>query len=214
MVKYCIKDNKANCQEITEDKFSKLKEAKKCLFESLFIEEKLDLVFANYLEIEKEVFNLSLNQMIKINPEWSKAMDEKNILNLRIVNFLSTTRLYIDQMKHSFSEIYGKESNQYTTIENKCSEEYDSNLGYRAIEAIRNHVQHYDLPVYDTKLSMKSMMKRLQKSLKKIIFLRSLLTVANSLKINIFILLTMLISLLVMKHQEYKLSQYLLSKLI
>lgn len=129
MIKYFIEDYISYSVEISEDDFEQLKYAKNALIESLLIEEKLDLVFGNYAEIEKEIFNISLNNLISQNYEWTSMMDEKNLMNLRIINFLSTTRLYIDQLKHTFSSIYGKESNQYQTIDSKRSEEYDSNLG-------------------------------------------------------------------------------------
>lgn len=149
MVTYLITNYLDYQQKLSEDEFNQLKTAKRNLLEFLFIEEKLELILANYLEIERESFNISLNSMMFCKDDWSSYMDEISILNLKIVNFLSTTRLYLDQSSKAISLIYEKDSNQFRIFQDKCKEEYDSNLSYRAMTAIRNHVQHYDLPVHE-----------------------------------------------------------------
>lgn len=43
--------------------------------------------------------------------------------------------------------IYGDNSEEAKEFKNVCSREYDSHLGYRLMESLRNYVQHRDLPI-------------------------------------------------------------------
>ena len=133
---------------ISSKNFESVKLAKEHLLNALFIEEKLNLVLENYAELEKELLKLTVDSILFPNNKWSASADERNIINRRIINLLSTCRLYTDQVRQNIRLIYGKGSDQYTKFKKALSQEYDSNFSYRLMEALRNYVQHRDLPVH------------------------------------------------------------------
>lgn len=134
--------------DISCEHFKLLKLAKKNLFEALYIEDKLNLVLENYAEFEQELFNHAINNMLFSTDDWSSKVNEIHTVNRRIVNLLTTCRLYIDQIIHNIRSIYGANSEQERAIKEQKSQEYDSDrLGYCVMEAMRNYVQHRELPI-------------------------------------------------------------------
>lgn len=134
--------------EISENEFIGLKEARKNLIEVLFLEQKLDVVIENYREFEMEILSSTTTSMISRNFEWGHFSDEINRFNRRIINLLTTCRLYVDHSSHHISTIFGKKSEQLIYIKKLFSAEYDNKIEYRAMEAIRNYVQHRGFPVH------------------------------------------------------------------
>ena len=78
--------------------------------------------------------------------EYGKFQNKTNLLNRRISNLLSACRQYLDHSKHHISKILG--SDKIKEIESYASYEYDSVLGYRVMESIRNYAQHRGLPIH------------------------------------------------------------------
>jgi len=133
--------------ELTKEEYDDAIAAKQGVVAALSLEEKINLVLENYVEFELELLQLTTRQMIFTNIQWSKFVGELQLVNRRLVNLLTACRLYIDQTKHEISQLYGNPSNELSATEGALSAEYDSCLGYRVMEALRNHVQHQSLPV-------------------------------------------------------------------
>ena len=133
---------------ISSAEFAGIRAANRFLSFALGLEEKLDMILENYAELERTLLDLALNHAIFPGKILALLDDGSNLINRRIVNFLTTTRLYLDQMKHGFSTIYGKKSETYEKAEEFTHHEYDSVLGYRVMEALRNHTQHRSLPTH------------------------------------------------------------------
>lgn len=148
MTQYALVGHKNYYFEISHEQFRLLKEARSHLFEALSIEDKFNLVLENYAEFEQEVFSLTVKGMLFYNDDWSSGIDEIHVVNRRIINLLKMCRLYIDQTSHNIHSIYGSDSEQEKAIEGQKSQEYDSDRpGYRVMEAMRNYVQHRELPI-------------------------------------------------------------------
>lgn len=133
--------------KIDEAKFIELKEAKECLSELLAFEEKYELLLSNYLELEKECLAITAENMIYNNARYSNFFEIKLLFNLRIVNLLTTTRLYLDQLQQHTNACNGD-----IDVKTFFSFEYDNNFEYRFMEALRNYVQHRGLAVHLTSM--------------------------------------------------------------
>jgi hypothetical protein len=133
--------------EISHEHFETLKSKKEFLIEALFVEEKFNLVLENYSEFELELLDNSVRNMLFQNLEWSSAINNLQSINRRIINLLTTCRLYMDQVFHNIHTMYGSESAQLIAFQAQSSNEYDSVFGYRVMEAMRNYVQHRGLPI-------------------------------------------------------------------
>lgn len=132
---------------LTEKEFNEIKLAHRSLTEILYIEEKFNLVMENYAEYEKELLVLTTDAMIFTDISYSGFQAQKHTVNRRLVNLLTTCRLYRDQILHNLNVIYGEKSDLMKETEKQMSSEYDTHLEYRVMEALRNFVQHRDLPI-------------------------------------------------------------------
>lgn len=134
--------------ELMREEFIRIREAKRCLFAILGIEDKFDLLLANYIELERELLNLTLYQMIYRKLQWSDFRTDVELVNMRIANMLSSARLYLDQVAHDLDNLYGADSEIANAVRDGRARQYDGKLGYRTMEAVRNYIQHCGLPVH------------------------------------------------------------------
>jgi hypothetical protein len=139
--------------DLSEEEFRSAKKVKSNLLELLGFEEKLAFVLDNFVEYEQELLKLTLASRVYHIPDWSNTMDRRHLINRRIINLFTACRLYLDQTAHFLSTIYGKKSTNLQYYDSIRSEAYESTLGYRVCEALRNYVQHRGMPVYGLKRS-------------------------------------------------------------
>jgi hypothetical protein len=134
--------------DITKEEFQRVVAARDACLVALGLEEKFDLVLDNFCEFEVEMLRLAEVHLVWGVVEYGDVMGDRLLLDRRIVNLLTASRLYLDHSAHSLSGLFGNESFEVAEVEKKKNELYDSVFGYRLMEALRNHVQHRDLPVH------------------------------------------------------------------
>ncbi len=132
---------------ISEEEFKAIRQARQHSIQALGMEEKLDMMLQNYAEYEHELLQITLGHALFSLRSWSDFTGIIHQIDRRLVNLLSAARLYLDQLQHDIGHILGSE-----TIERLISSEYDSRPGYRAMEALRNYVQHRGLPLHSITL--------------------------------------------------------------
>ncbi len=155
-MKYGITDGLASFSEfieIAKDEYEQIEKARNNLFEGLFIEEKFDLVSENYYEFETELLSIASRMMIFKDDNYFSMSRERNTISRRIVNLMTACRMYLDSINHHLKSIYGKDLSKVNLIEKEKSNQYDKRIGYRVIEALRNHVQHCGFPIHNAKFS-------------------------------------------------------------
>lgn len=136
--------------EIEQKNYSELKIAQKSLAGALAIEEKYELLISNYLDLEKECLNISANDMVINTSNYAGFFDIRLALNRRVVNLLTSTKLYIDQIQNHVRLCLPDDLSIKEKIKLLLSKEYDSFFEYRFMEALRNYVQHRGLAVHCT----------------------------------------------------------------
>jgi hypothetical protein len=149
-MKYQLTKRITTCQhhvDISQEYFEKLKSNKEFLIQALSIEEKLNLILENYSEFELELLRISVRNLVFNRCNYSSLVTDIYSINRRIINLLTTCRLYKDQVCHNIHTIYGSESTQVSEFKKQSHSEYDSVFGYRVMEAMRNYAQHCDLPI-------------------------------------------------------------------
>jgi hypothetical protein len=134
---------------LTESEYLEIVTAKRRLVILVGIEEKFDLLFANYGEYESTLLNLSLENMLGYSNSYSHFHDARGLVNRRLLNLLSSTRAYVDQVTHDVGELAGASAKDQAKdhLKTLFSGEYDGHLAYRVLEALRNYVQHRSLAV-------------------------------------------------------------------
>lgn len=132
-------------QVLSDREFEELKTSKQNLLTVLGIEEKFELIIGNYAEYEGELLGLSLRAITDQTFVSTKGMVDMQVFNRRLANLLTATRLYIDQTKHDVKSVF--DTPVLEVIKSRFSEEYDTNIAYRVMEALRNYTQHRALPI-------------------------------------------------------------------
>lgn len=141
--------------EISQEKFEELKYAKNCLSAALAIEEKYELLLTNYLDLEKECLNVAVNYMVKHLKGYEDFFDIRLVFNRKIVNLLTSTKLYADQIQQHVKVCVPHNEEIGKIVKSLFSAEYDSFFEYRFMEALRNYVQHRGLAVHSASLGGK-----------------------------------------------------------
>ncbi|ENX3946256.1 hypothetical protein ACFO1C_001582 [Photobacterium damselae] len=131
--------------EINEKQFQSLCQENKVLKAAMAIEEKYELIISNYLELEKDSLSISSSNMLRRSNNYSEFFDVRSTFNRRIVNLLTSTKLYLDSI---YQHVKVCNLDLANIIKLKTNKEYDSVFEYRFMEALRNHVQHYGLAVH------------------------------------------------------------------
>lgn len=128
---------------LTAEEYDQLSLAKKALVGTIGIEQKFDLLLENYVEYESELLNLGLRLLaFRDSSRWDAFQVENLGVTRRFVNLLSGARLYVDQMKHDLSRLFGKDHEVCAAVKQTSAERYDATFGFRLMETLRNAVQH------------------------------------------------------------------------
>jgi hypothetical protein len=136
-----------DADEISEAEFNALRTARNDLAIVESVEEKLGILLGNYEEFETALLSQTVHNVVfqDINP--SRAKDMIYTLNRRVINLLTSCRLYLDHIRHDLNSIYGDGADVTNVVVQETSRQYDARLGYRVMEALRNYVQHRGLPI-------------------------------------------------------------------
>ncbi len=124
-----------------------LKTAMDDLHEMVDVEQKFDIVMENFLELETEMTTRLLKQAYLAEGTSQEFYNDKLSFNRRIINILTSTRLYIDQAAHHIGVFFPKDASKAAELKSLFSHEYDTVLAYRVMEALRNFAQHRGLPL-------------------------------------------------------------------
>lgn len=134
--------------DIDDVKFCELYDAKETLSAAFSLEEKYELLLMNFLDLEKEVLANSAEYSLFAQREYSDFFDIRLNINRRVVNFLTSCRLYVDHAKKHIKTCLPKNVTLKDQINHLFSEEFDQHFEYRFCEKLRNHVQHQGLAVH------------------------------------------------------------------
>ncbi len=129
--------------EISEGRYNVLLAAFNHIAALASVEEKYDILLANYQEYESEMLGIALDD--EIHSEFSVVAFSSLYRQIarRFVNLLSAARLYLDFVGAQCKDALGEWGE---VILARVHFLYDNESDYRLIEALRNHVQHKGLP--------------------------------------------------------------------
>jgi hypothetical protein len=99
-------------------------------------------VLDNYTELEVALLSSAQDHIQLGHLSHSRAMQQRLLLDRRYANLLSICRLYLNYSS-ALARTLGIEK-EFGAATNT---EYDSSLGYRVMEALRNYVQHRGFPL-------------------------------------------------------------------
>ncbi len=149
--KYVITQLQLDCKgeiPISREEYEIIYNAKQNLVTALGIEERFDILMENYFEFEMELLSITSRSIIFDDVSWNSFANIRSLVNRRLMNLFSSAKAYIDQTSADFSDLFGKGSIEYVSFKESLANEYDQNIEYRTIEALRNFTQHQGLPVH------------------------------------------------------------------
>lgn len=111
------------------------------------IEEDFDVLLGNYIELD--AYLLTVAAETRLGRPLDQETDDHRRRNAqrRVANILTSARAFIDHSLHSSSRLLGSGSPGYVAVKSAFSAQYDGLMGYRFLEAIRNHAQHAGVSV-------------------------------------------------------------------
>jgi len=155
-LKYILTRQVLECDvelEISRARFETTKAAKENLVVALGPEEKYDIAIENYYEYESELLNQALRGAMFPYHSWS--IGNIQAFSKRLMNMLAACRLYLDSVRHDLNLMCRDGGHKAENFREQISEEYDASMGYRAMDALRNYVQHRALPISSLEYSSK-----------------------------------------------------------
>lgn len=133
--------------QITHQLFEELKTAREILTNAFEIEEKYELLTLNYLDFERQLLDIALTSMVRRHVEYYDFFIARSTVNVRLLNFLTTARLFLDSLQRNVEVCCGDKEKAKKKIKEMRKNEFETNSEYRFMESLRNYVQHFNLPV-------------------------------------------------------------------
>lgn len=133
---------------ISEEDYIALSDAKHTLSIALRIEEKFDLVLANFLDLEKKILTTTAEYMVSLDIDYDRIYEIRSSLNRRMVNFITSGKMYTELISSIASKCTNAPLETKKIIEELKNKQYDESLDYRTMESLRNHVMHSGVAVH------------------------------------------------------------------
>ncbi|TSA25625.1 hypothetical protein D4R71_05020 [bacterium] len=134
-------------KNLLKSEYTELKKAGKYITFYLQFEELYELVKVNFLDFWNYIFKICERQRLNLITDYSELIDPIIFSNQKLLNILSSFKTYEDHLKHSISYNFSKTSEIYDNCVKVFSNTYNSNLSYHFMAQLRNHIQHFGLPI-------------------------------------------------------------------
>lgn len=150
MKRFALARNIVGCSReipISHVDFDSASRAWRAITEITLLEERFDSLTSNFLEFEKNMMESLFDFKYGGIGEGMHQMYVRRNLNRLLMNTLSAARGFIDHLPGACNRVFGENDERGAECNNKLRHAYDSSLGYRMFEALRNHSQHYGFPI-------------------------------------------------------------------
>jgi hypothetical protein len=132
--------------EITKGEYQALAADIRTLVEVCDAEEKFNAFIDNYFELERGLLEESLRAMLYQNHSADNLLSPKNTINRRIINLLTSVKLYLDSYPQHAKRLLAGDALE--NVKRAPSRAYESSLAYKVMEALRNYSQHEAFPIH------------------------------------------------------------------
>lgn len=136
---------------LSRERFDQLEGAKIGIVAVVAIEEDWECVVRNFIEMEKEIAGVALDQMLSRISGYEEMQDMRLSFARRLANFLSAARSYEDRCARSHLAATGI-NNLIDDFAQMKTAEGANNFSYRFMRALRNFAQHNGLPLHGVTL--------------------------------------------------------------
>jgi hypothetical protein len=127
---------------LTREEFEEISSSQSLLLRTLAIEQRYDILVGNYADVELQLLTCALQHLVHPSQQRSDFDKATTSIDRVLMNFLSSARGYIEQVKS------GALSSDLDVINKQLSQAYNGALAFRVMEALRNYTQHSGLPTH------------------------------------------------------------------
>ncbi len=141
---------------ISKPQYDSLLKARSGLDTLLAFEEAFDALMGNYADLESTILQTALAAMLFT--ERDEALDlyvARGLVGRRVLNLLSSARLYRDAYPAHTAKVFGRKSARAVELVRRLSEMKKSSAAYRFVDALRNSAQHTEIPVHGLSFNYK-----------------------------------------------------------
>lgn len=132
---------------ISDKDFHAAADGKERLLKTLFVEEAYDVFVQNYADLENTILNVIVDDMVDRHDGRIAIETARRRTDRAIANLLSSGRLASDLLERTTIALFGRRSTQVADLTHLMKQQADLLVGFRAMIALRNYVQHYGLPI-------------------------------------------------------------------
>ena len=131
--------------EISKDLFESLRIARNTLSQALYLEEKYELLLKSYFEWEQTIAIVNLYNMTYRMSGYEDFFEHRININLKLITLLTVSRLYIKHTQSHLKHLMDGHKEFHRKI---LATQYDNNIDYRFMDALRNYMQHREIPLH------------------------------------------------------------------
>lgn len=132
-------------EDLSEATFNEFMKHKQVLVDSQHHLALIDMVKENYVDFINHL-NAYTDKFSEVKFDRSDAHIYFNA-NRFLLNFLSSTKTFLDHTDSDVVKYFGKDSSERTTYEKLKSDQFDHSFAYRFCYRLRNYAQHCGLPI-------------------------------------------------------------------
>lgn len=136
--------------DIDEERYRLLHDARLTLVHAGSFEQYYELLLGNFTGFEMYCAQASLKGALEFDFRYESFTSQISEANRHAINFLTTTRLYADQVVRNFRHL-PLEKTFDVLAKQLLKDTYDQSLEYRFIWELRNYVQHRAFAVHGYK---------------------------------------------------------------
>jgi hypothetical protein len=133
--------------ELSQSEYASIAGAVDKLLECLDAEEKFDCLLENYRDLERFMTDQAFESMFNNLKDEVAFQVPRNTTARKLSNFLSSVRLYQEQVGRHAGAIANNAKPRASICE-AMHRQFDSSLSYRILDGLRNYAQHQALPVH------------------------------------------------------------------
>lgn len=135
----------SNLITLESSEYGKIKESREVL--SLFAKftENYRIVLDAYERVEDAIHQVSISNLLHGFGGYSESLQRRIHLNSALIGYLASARYFLDSSDKILPKLISEtKSEEFVAFRASI---YDNSKEYRFIEALRNYVQHRDLPI-------------------------------------------------------------------
>jgi hypothetical protein len=132
---------------ITAAAFDAAFAAQTALIDRLEVEEAYAILVQNYVDLELCILAIVVDDIVGHIDDPGAVYAARRKANRSIANLLSSARLFRDHLAASTARLVRRKHTDVLTKLDNALDKAGAAFEYRAMEALRNHVQHHGLPI-------------------------------------------------------------------